>query len=224
MLKNADESGLSLLLRGIFFENPVFVLVLGTCPALATTTSVKAALGMGIAAMFVLICSNCAISLLARFIPSGVRIPCYISIIAAFVTLVGMVMRAYFPTLYSLLGVYLALITVNCIILGRAEMFASKNRLKNSFFDALGMGLGFALSLILMATIREILGKGSFFDIGIKYIENYTISFFAQPPGGFFIFGLMIALINYFTKKRKNIKNACSSCTMGNMCAKNAEE
>ena len=156
------DSALSVLLSGIIKENPVLVLILGTCPTLATTTNVFGAFGMGIATLAVLICSNILISLLRKIIPDNVRIPCYIVIIAGFVTVVQMFVHAFLPELYKLLGVYLALIVVNCIILGRAEMFASKNSVVRSALDGLGMGLGFTLALCVIATVREVLGEASF--------------------------------------------------------------
>ena len=157
-----NNNSLSLILKGLLLENPVFVLVLGTCPTLAVTKTVIGAFGMGIAAMAVLICSNVVISLLRKVIPDTVRIPCYIVIIASFVTIVQMLIHAYLPSLYKTLGVYLALITVNCIILGRAEMFAGKNSVSASALDGLGMGLGFTLALLAMAIVREVFGSGSF--------------------------------------------------------------
>lgn len=221
MNKQKSNNPLAILLRGLLLENPVFVLVLGTCPTLAVTTSVKGAVSMGLAAMAVLICSNVVISLLGKIIPDSVRIPCYIVIIAGFVTLVQMLMHAYMKELYDLLGVYLALITVNCIILGRAEMFAAKNSVGASALDGVGMGLGFTVALCLMATIREILGNGTFFGIAIPVLENYKISFFTQSPGGFFVFGVLIALVNLLTKgkypKKKNF--SCEGCPSASACA-----
>ena len=158
-MNGKKESGLDVMLRGLLVENPVFVLILGTCPTLATTTTVIGALAMGLAAMAVLVCSNMVISLLRKFIPDAVRIPCYIVVIAGFVTIVEMFMHAFLPELYELLGVYLALITVNCIILGRAEMYASKNSVGKSALDGIGMGLGFTAALVAMATIRAVLGS-----------------------------------------------------------------
>ncbi|MBR4973779.1 MAG: electron transport complex subunit RsxE, partial [Clostridia bacterium] len=169
------NSNMSILLRGLLLENPVFVLILGTCPTLATSTTVIGALGMGLAATAVLICSNAVISLLRRFIPDTVRIPCYIVIIAGFVTIVQMIIHAFLPALFEMLGVYLALITVNCIILGRAEMFAGKNTVGKSVLDGVGMGIGFTLALLAMATVREILGNGSFAGIEIPFISDYKI-------------------------------------------------
>lgn len=207
-------------MKGLLFENPVFVLVLGTCPTLAVTTGVIGALSMGLAAMAVLVCSNLAISLLRKVIPDMVRIPCYIVIIAGFVTVVQMLMHAYMPALYELLGVYLALITVNCIILGRAEMFASKNSVGVSVLDGLGMGLGFTAALLAMATVRELLGNASFAGIVIPFLEPVKMAFFVQPPGGFFVFGIMIALVNVITKGRAPKKKSfsCEGCPSAAAC------
>ena len=224
-MQKTEKNALSLLLNGIIFENPVFVLVLGTCPTLAVTSSVKGALGMGIAALAVLVCSNTVVSLLRRLIPDEVRIPCYIIIIAAFVTVVQMIMQAFMPELYALLGVYLALITVNCIILGRAEMFAGKNGIIESALDGLGMGLGFTLALTLMGTVREVFGNGSFLGMPIGVLQNYKISFLVSPPGGFFVFGALIAIVTALTNGAVNGKRrlTCKACPMSKMCGANGE-
>ena len=184
--------------KGIIKENPVLVLVLGTCPTLAVTTSVSNALGMGLAATAVLLCSNIAISALRKVIPEKVRIPAYIVLIAGFVTVIEMLMHAFVPDLYESLGVFLSLIVVNCIILGRAEMYASKNKVIDSAIDALGMGVGFTLALFLMSSIREILGFGTWFGLKIPWLsaEGNSIMIFAVPAGGFFVFGCLIALVN----------------------------
>ena len=171
----SKNNNLSILLKGLLLENPVFVLILGTCPTLATTNTVIGALAMGLAATAVLICSNAVISILRKFIPDSVRIPCYIVIIAGFVTLVEMFIHAYLPDLYESLGVYLALITVNCIILGRAEMFAGKNTVGKSVLDGIGMGIGFTLALFLMAVVREVIGAGTFAGIEIPFMTEQTI-------------------------------------------------
>ena len=168
----SKNSSWSVLLKGILKENPVLVLILGTCPTLATTTNVVGAFGMGIAAMAVLICSNVLISLLRKIIPDSVRIPCYIVVIAGFVTIVQMIVQAYFPPLYEMLGVYLPLITVNCIILGRAEMFAGKNSVGKSALDGIGMGIGFTIALCAMATILEVLGAASYAGIAIPHAPS----------------------------------------------------
>ena len=169
------ENKLMIVLRGIIMENPVLILILGTCPTLATTTSVVSAFSMGIAATVVLICSNVVISALRKIIPDSVRIPCYIVIIAAFVTAVQMLLQAFLLDIYNMLGVYLALIVVNCIILGRAEMYAKNNTVADSALDGLGMGLGFLVALILISSIREVLGNGSFAGIEIPFISYFKI-------------------------------------------------
>ena len=215
-----NQSKLSILLKGLIRENPVFVLILGTGPTLAMTDSVSRALGMGLAAAAVLICSNFVISLLRNVIPDTVRIPCYIVVIAGFVTMVQMLMQAYLPSLFEALGTYLALIVVNCIILGRAEMFARKHGVIESVADGIGMGLGFTLALICMATVREILGSGSWFGIAIPFMKNYTVSFFTQAPGGFFVFGILIAAVNMITKGKviKKKEFGCEGCPSAAAC------
>jgi electron transport complex protein RnfE len=215
------ESSWSVLFKGILLENPVFVLILGTCPTLATTTTVIGAVAMGLAAAAVLICSNAVISLLRKVIPDTVRIPCYIVIIAGFVTIVQMVMHAFLPELYELLGVYLALITVNCIILGRAEMFAGKNSVGKSILDGIGMGIGFTIALVLMATIREVFGAGTFAGIEIPFIKDYTVSVLVKAPGGMMVYGLLIALVNKITKGKliKKKSFSCAGCPSAHMCS-----
>ena len=214
------NSSLSVLTNGILKENPVLVLILGTCPTLATTTTIIGALGMGLAAMAVLICSNVFISLLRKVIPETMRIPCYIVIIAGFVTIVKMFVQAYFPGLYSILGVYLDLITVNCIILGRAEMFANKNTVVKSALDGIGMGLGFTVALGAMAVIREVLGAASFAGIAIPFMEEYKIAFLAKAPGGLLVYGLLIALAYAVTKGKAPAKRSfsCSACPNASTC------
>ncbi|MBQ7362830.1 MAG: electron transport complex subunit RsxE [Clostridia bacterium] len=217
------NSKLMILLRGIIMENPVLILVLGTCPTLAVTTSLKSAFYMGIAATAVLVCSNAVISALRNIIPDTVRIPCYIVIIASFVTVVQMLLEAHLPEAYEMLGVYLALIVVNCIILGRAEMYARKNNVINSILDGIGMGLGFLLALMLMALIREVLGAGSFWGYSIPFLENYKISVLAQAPGGFLVFGILIAVMNKLTEKRGGVKRksfSCDGCPSAHLCNK----
>ncbi|MBE6596232.1 MAG: electron transport complex subunit E [Ruminococcaceae bacterium] len=203
---------LSILLQGIIKENPVLILVLGTCPTLATTSSVISALSMGIAATFVLVGSNAVISALRNVIPDTVRIPCYIVIIAGFVTALQMLLQAYLPSIYDMLGVYLALIVVNCIILGRAEMYARKNSVVDSALDGLGMGLGFLFALLVMSTIREVIGAGSFAGIAIPFVENYKIPILTQAPGGYLVFGIVIATMNKLTSKRGGVKRKSFSC------------
>ena len=214
---------LAILLRGIIEENPVLILILGTCPTLATTTSVISALSMGIAATLVLVCSNVVISALRKIIPDTVRIPCYIVIIAAFVTIVQMLLQAFLPSIFDMLGVYLALIVVNCIILGRAEMFARKNTVADSALDGLGMGIGFLIALVAMATVREVLGNGSFAGLAIPFLADYKISVLAQAPGGFLVYGFVIALMNKITEKRGGVKKksfSCEGCPSSHICQK----
>lgn len=220
------NSALSNLTRGILKENPVLVLVLGTCPTLATSTSVVNAIGMGLAATVVLICSNIIISLLRKVIPGSVRIPCYIVVIAGFVTVVQMLVQAFFPDLYSALGVYLPLIVVNCIILGRAEMFASKNSVGASALDGIGMGIGFTFALFLMATVREVFGSGSFAGIEIPFLVDFRIPILTQAPGGFFVFGLMMALVFKITHGKAPVKKemGCAGCINAEACARIRKE
>ncbi|MBR6533453.1 MAG: electron transport complex subunit E [Clostridia bacterium] len=214
------NSNMSIFLKGLLLENPVFVLILGTCPTLATTKTVIGAIGMGVAATAVLICSNIVISLLRKLIPDSVRIPCYIVVIASFVTIVEMIIHAFVPTIYELLGVYLPLITVNCIILGRAEMFANKNNVAKSALDGLGMGLGFSIALVAMATLREILGAASFAGISIPFLENYKIKFFVEAPGGFLVYGILIAVVYKLTHGKAPYKKefSCATCPSAAYC------
>ena len=196
-----NKSKVSILTNGIIKENPVLRLVLGTCSILAVTTAVSSALGMGAAFTFVLVCSNIMISLLRKVIPGKVHLPCYIVIIAGFVTIVQMVMHAYMDSLYTALGVFLPLIVVNCIILGRAEMFACKNSVVDSALDGLGMGCGYILTMLLMSSVREILGNGTWMGITIIPESIDRMSLMNQAPGGFFVFGCLMALCVYIEKK-----------------------
>ena len=221
------ENKLLIILRGIIMENPVLILVLGTCPTLATTTSVVSAFSMGIAATIVLICSNMVISALRKIIPDSVRIPCYIVIIAAFVTAVQMLLQAYLPEIYDLLGVYLALIVVNCIILGRAEMYANKNNVLDSALDGVGMGLGFLLALLIMATLREVIGNATFAGIEIPFLANYKIPILTKAPGGFLVYGIVIAVMNKLTEKKGGVKRksfSCEGCPSNGTCNKTSCE
>ena len=186
-------SKLQNFLKGLIKENPVLVLVLGTCPTLAISTSVIAAFGMGIAATAVLILSNMAISAIRKIVPDPVRIPCYIVVIAGFVTVVELVMEAYAFSLYQSLGVYLSLSVVNCIILGRAEMFACKNNVVDSALDGIGMGIGYTLTVTLMATIREILGSGTWLGFQVLPESMAKMSIMTQAPGAFFCYGCLMA-------------------------------
>jgi len=203
--------------KGIVKENPVLCLVLGTCPTLAVTTAASNAIGMGLAATIVLIGSNAVVSALRNVIPGKVRIPAYITIIATFVTIVQMFVKAFAPSIDESLGIFLPLIVVNCIILGRAEMFASKNPVIPSMLDGLGMGIGFTAALLLMGSIRELLGAGTWF--GFEIIPALNIVIFLLPPGGFFVFGMLIALANKLNGG-KTAKNAggCAACPMKGSC------
>lgn len=201
---------LSLVLRGIVKDNPTFVLVLGMCPTLGTTTSASNGFGMGVATMAVLIMSNLVISLIKNLIPDKVRIPAFIVVIASFVTIIQMLMQAYVPSLYASLGVFIPLIVVNCIILGRAEAFASKNSPFDSVLDGIGIGLGFTLSLTVIGAVREFLGSGSVFghSLGLNYTDaatgsqmSYMPLVFILAPGAFLVLGYLMALFNKFAKK-----------------------
>ena len=212
-----SNNKMKILTNGLINENPVLRLVLGTCPTLAVTTMAANGIGMGLAATFVLICSNMVISALRNIIPGQVRIPCYITVIAGFVTLVQMLVKAFVPSLDAALGVFLPLIVVNCIILGRAEMFASKNGIFDSALDGLGMGIGFTITLTIMGSIREILGSGTwmsgldgllpFLPEGFKIqvlpasVDPFTIM--TSAPGGFFVFGALMAAATWLTSRPK---------------------
>ena len=205
--------------KGLISENPVLVLVLGTCPTLATSTNVGSALGMGAAATIVLLCSNIVISALRKIIPDKVRIPCFIVLIAGFVTMVQMLVKAFAPALDASLGIYLPLIVVNCIILGRAEMFAQKNTVIDSAIDALGMGAGFTLTLAAMASIREIFGNGTWMGLQVPVLSDNHISILTMAPGGFFVFGLLIAIVNkFFKNKPKKKEFGCAGCPSAGVC------
>ena len=211
------NSKFKILTNGILNENPVLRLVLGTCPTLAVTTMAANGIGMGLAATFVLLCSNMVISMLRSVIPGQVRIPCYITVIAGFVSVVQMIVKAFIPALDASLGVFLPLIVVNCIILGRAEMFASKNGIIDSALDGIGMGIGFTITLTIMGSIREILGAGTwmsgldgllpFLPEGFKIqvlpaaIDPFTIM--TSAPGGFFVFGVLMAAATWLTTRPK---------------------
>ena len=201
---------LQIILKGLVKENPTFVLVLGMCPTLGTTTSAENGFGMGVATMAVLIMSNLVISLVKNIIPDKVRIPAFIVIIASFVTIIQMLMQAYVPALYASLGVFIPLIVVNCIILGRAEAFASKNSALDSILDGVGIGLGFTLSLTVIGLVRELLGSGAIFghSLGLNYVDaasntemSYMPLVFVLAPGAFLVLGYLMALFNKFLKK-----------------------
>ena len=193
-------NNLKVLTSGIIKNNPTFVLVLGMCPTLGTTTSAENGFGMGVATMAVLILSNLVISLIKNLIPDKVRIPAFIVVIASFVTIISMLMQAYVPALYASLGVFIPLIVVNCIILGRAEAFASKNGPVASIFDGIGIGLGFTLSLTLVGAVREVLGSGAIFGYSLG-ITDYMPLVFVLAPGAFIVLGYLMALFNKFLKK-----------------------
>jgi electron transport complex protein RnfE len=224
----SKNSKMKILTNGFINENPVLRLVLGTCPTLAVTTMAANGIGMGLAATFVLICANVVISALRNVIPGQVRIPCYITVIAGFVTLVQMIVKAFIPSLDASLGVFLPLIVVNCIILGRAEMFASKNGIFDSALDGLGMGIGFTITLTIMGSIREILGSGTWmsgldgiipflpegFAIKVLPIEPFTIM--TSAPGGFFVFGVLMAGATWLTSRPKKEKAVEAAAEGGN--------
>ena len=205
-------SKLSTLTNGIIKENPTLVLLIGTCPFLATSTSAINGVGMGLSTTAVLICSNIVISILKNIIPDRVRIPCYITVIAGFVTIVQFLLEAYAPALNESLGIYIPLIVVNCIILGRAEMFANKNSVVDSALDGIGMGLGFTLALFVMGVIREFLGAGTF--LGMEVTTNLfdPMTILTMAPGGFFVFGVLTAVVNYITKGRVNREFSSEGC------------
>ena len=214
--------------NGIFKENPVLILLLGCCSVLAISVTVSGALGMGAALTFVLVGSNVVISLLRKIIPDKIRIPCFIVVIATFVTLVEMVVEAFLPALYESLGVFLALIVVNCIVLGRAEMFASKNGVLDSLLDGLGMGIGYTVVIGAIAVFRELVGSGTL--LGTRIIpEGYQIGIITQTPGGFFCFAGAMALLIYFLNKkgkkfdpRIGCDGECGNCNLG--CSNKVED
>lgn len=191
-----------IFLNGIVTENPTFRLVLGMCPTLAITTSVLNGLGMGLATTFVLVCSNFVISLIRNFVPSKVRIPAYIVVIATFVTIVQLLLEAFLPSLSQSLGLFIPLIVVNCIILARAEAYASKNKVLPSILDGLGMGLGFTLALTILGAIRELLGAGTLLGFSV-FGQSYTpVLIMLMPPGAFLTLGIVLGLINWFKMRR----------------------
>ena len=212
--------------KGVLKENPVLRLLLGMCPSLAVTTTAKNGLGMGLAVMFVLLDSNIAISLLRKFIPDKVRIPSFILIIAGFVTIIQMLMQAFLPALNDALGIFIPLIVVNCIILARAEVFASKSPILPSIFDALGMGAGFTAALLLIGAIREIFGNGSLFGILLPVLRQggmiEPMLVFILPPGGFFVFGILVALSQKLSRRldllseKKELELNCTGCNICN--------
>mgnify|MGYP000052349561 CR=1 FL=1 len=193
---------LSILTKGIIKENPVLVLLLGCCPTLATTTGAINGLGMGVSTLAVLVCSNIVISLLKNVIPGKVRIPCYIVVIAGFVTIVQLLLKAYLPALNASLGLYIPLIVVNCLILARAEAFASKNGPVASAFDGIGMGLGFTIALGCLGLVREFIGSGTLFDVTVLPEAFPRTLLFVMAPGGFFTLAILMAILNHFRNKK----------------------
>jgi len=210
----------SVLGAGLLRENPVFVSLLGICPALAVSTQVSSAVGMGIATLFVLIGSNAAVSLLRRAVPDKVRIPCYIVLIAGFVSLVKMIVEAYAYSLYQALGIFLPLIATNCIVLARAEVFAKKNTVARSVMDAVGMGAGFTVALLALASVREILGNGTWFGIALPVPADWNIPIFTMAPGGFAVFGILIAAMNKMGKSPRRKEFGCEGCPSAQVCGK----
>jgi len=213
-------SRLSVLTKGLLRENPVLIFLLGMCPALAVSTQASSAVGMGIAATFVLVCSNTAVSLLRGVIPDKVRIPCYIVLIAGFVTLVQMIVEAYAYPLYQALGIFLPLIVVNCVILGRAEGFAKKNTVLDSVLDALGMGAGFTLALLAIASVREIFGSGTWFGLELPVLNAANIPILTMAPGGFAVFGFVIAVVNRASGGKAKKDFGCADCLSAAACGK----
>lgn len=198
-----NNNSLSNFTRGIIRENPVFVMMLGMCPTLGVTTSLENAIGMGLATMFTLMISNMTISMVKSFIPAMVRIPCYIVLIATIVTIIDMAMAAYLPLLHNKLGIYIPLIVVNCIILGRAEAFAAKNNIFQSFLDAAGMGIGFTLALCLLGSLREILGAGSLLGHSFIGDDGHPLLLFVMPPGAFLALAGLIIIFNRLRGENK---------------------
>ena len=213
--------------KGIIKENPALVMLLGMCPTLAVTTQASNGIGMGLATTFVLLGSNIVVSALRKVIPDKVRIPAFIVIIASFVTLIGFLLEGFVPSLYDSLGIYLTLITVNCIIFGRAEMFASKNGIFASACDAIGMGIGFTLALFAMGSVREIIGAGQWFGIDIPVLHDNPMLLFIMPAGGFFTLGVIIAMVNKLANKKppQEIEcGSCEKCPMSGNCNKKEDE
>ncbi len=227
------KSSLAVFGKGILIENPTLRQMLGLCPTLAVTTAAMNGIGMGVATTFVLVCSGIVVSLLRSIIPTAMRLPAFITVIAGFVTMVMMVVEAYFPDLNQALGIYLPLIVVNCIVLGRAEVFASKHPVKDAALDGLGMGVGFTLTLVLMSSIREILGAGTFFGMQVlpSFVEPMLV--FITPPGGFAVLGVLIATsvaLEMRKAEKAGLKvdeavpeNACAGCQMCDLGAKEGE-
>ncbi len=217
------------LVNGLWKENPTFVLMLGMCPTLAVTTSAINGIGMGLSTTVVLVLSNIMISALRNLIPDRVRMPAFIVVVASFVTIVQFLMQGFTPSLYASLGIYIPLIVVNCIILGRAESYASKNPVIPSLFDGIGMGLGFTVGLTFIGIVREVLGNGSVFDIAIKPLNDYHITLFGLAPGAFIVLGFLVAVMNVVRRKMEAkgrplpevqgcLAGDCTTCTLSSAC------
>lgn len=211
------------LKNGIITENPIFVQVIAMCPTLAVTTSAKNSVGMGLAATAVLLGSNFVVSLLRKFIPNKVRIPAFIVIIASFVTLIEFLMKGFVSDLYKSLGIFIPLIVVNCVILGRAEAYASQNSVIKSVFDALGMGLGFTVSLLILGIFRELFGVGQIFGIQVMPASYQPAIIMILAPGAFLTLGILMALVNYYNlkKNKKPVEPGCDSCSGCSSCQSN---
>ena len=210
-----------ILTRGIIKENPVLVLVLGLCPALAVSTQAENAIGLGLATTFVLLSSNIVISLLRKIIPGRTRIPCYIVLISSFTVLAKMAIEAYAYSLYQSLGIFLPLIAVNCIIFARAEMFANRNKVLDSILDALGSGIGFTLALLAIASVREILGSGTWFGMALPWLSENSAVIFTMAPGGFIVFACLLAAVNKIMKGKASKRvNNCADCPSVSICGK----
>ena len=213
---------ISIIYNGIIKENPVLVLLLGLCPALAVSTDTLDAIGMGLATTFVLVGSNAAISLLRKSIPHKVRIPCFIVLIAGFTTAVRLLVQAYMYDLYTALGIFLPLIAVNCVVFSRAEIFASKNNLLDSVIDAVSVGIGFTIAMFMIASLREIFGNGTWFRVTLPLLNEYKVEAFILAPGGFIVFGLLIAIINKISEGKaiKKSNFGCEKCPSKAECGK----
>ena len=226
-MADKKNSLLKEITKGIIKENPTLIMLLGMCPTLAVTTQAANGIGMGLATTFVLLGSNIVISALRKVIPDKVRIPAFIVVIASFVTLIGFLLEGFLPSLYESLGIYLTLITVNCIIFGRAEMFASKNGVLASACDAIGMGIGFTLALFLMGSIREIIGAGQWMGMNIPLLHDNPMLIFIMPAGGFFTLGVIIALVNKLANRKPPLEiecGSCDNCPMSGKCEKKEAE
>ena len=218
-----NNKKLMILLRGIIQENPVLILILGTCPTIGMTKDVISAFSLALATTIVLICSNIVISALRKIIPDTVRIPSYIVVIATFVTAVEMLLAAKFPDIYSSISKFIPLIVVNCIILGRAEMFARKNNVADSALDGIGMGAGILVALVLIATVREVLGNGSFAGFDIPFLANFKLPILKETAGGFLVYGIIIGVMNKLTEKKGGVKKksfSCEGCPSSHLCNK----